>query len=676
MHTSRITFYRGFVDALQLVPELHRPALLHALEDLKEGQWAPELQAIGSHGLQRFAVPEAPLHVVCHQEPGVLVMLFVGSATEATSWADQFRVRRVGNTLRVTPLSGPPPSPPAPVGRGPLSRYRRRQLARFGIGPAAAQVLRRLQSEDEVLELADLMRASVRDLVLGLLTDEPLHELEARFEQAEAHDPGPVAQDATNAAHLYTPSSREELLAAITGAPEAWAVFPHPQQKRAITARTSGPAKVVGGPGTGKTVVAVHRAQHLAREVFVDDGRPVLLTVFSPMLTLPLQRMVDHLCAPEPAVRDRIEVLDLVAAAQRILAAAGLPHERATQAELDRAWEIAQSEAPGLGWTKPQLQAERTHVLGRNGAWTWDAYRDTPRQGRAVALAVSQRELVWRALAAFERSLVEAGVGDGLALVRAAEQAVLEQERSPWVAAICDEVQDANASELRLLAAISRDPVARAIRPDGLFLVGDGYQRVYARPVPLTQCGIEVRGRSWTLRVNYRSTEQIREAAMSEVAGMEPDVLDAGTEDSQDGYHSERTGEPPSRHPFATTADEAAWISARAAEGPLLVLTRHPAYRNQLARALGDRGLPVEILEGVGMPGAGVTLSTIHRAKGLEAPRVVVAGAHEMPAPFRGHGEAERQWWERHEQCLSYVAMTRARDWLAITHVADADPTR
>ena len=677
MSSHQLSFSNRFFDALNDIEEAQRPKLFDALDGLRRGRALTELHPIPHTGLWAYDIVAMVLRVVCHVQAGNIVLLFVGAPGAANAWAQAHRVVRAGASLRVvpretqeestTPVSTAPwrtkPRPPI----GPLARYRPRQFARFGIGAAAATVLRRLGSEDEVVELAELMTPLYANVLVGMATDDDLGELERAFQEvqpAEEAPPAPVA----SSDQIYTPSTEEELRAALLGPPEAWAVFLHPQQRRAVEARTKGAVKVVGGPGTGKSVVAVHRARILAERMMGE--RPVLLTVFSHTLVEPLQRMVDQLCASQPDIKGRIRVLDLVAVAQQVLVHARRHHRLATPDVVAACWSHALSQGNPLGWSQAQHAAEREHVLGRNGAWSWEAYRDTARHGRTLPLSQGQREQAWSTLHAFEEAMADAGVGDELALMRAAEWVVRDGVvPSPFASVVCDEVQDASAAALRMLSALALDRDARQIRPDGLFLTGDGYQRVYARPVPLSQCGIEVRGRSWTLRVNYRSTDQIRDAALAGVADLEPDVLEAGTEDSKEGYRSEREGVPPERHRFASTTDEARWIARQADAGPLLVVTRHLEYRDELVAAMSQVGLVPRVLEGPGIPDEGITICTLHRAKGLEAPRVVVAGAHQIPTPFTGADESDRAWWNRSEQCLLYVGMTRARDWLAVTAV-------
>jgi superfamily I DNA/RNA helicase len=320
-------------------------------------------------------------------------------------------------------------------------------------------------------------------------------------------------------------------------------------------------------------------------------------------------------------------------------------------------------EAETLGLPRRFYAAEREHVVARVAAWTEDQYLVAARVGRPERLDRAKKRAIWRVLDAFERELVDEGGGDAIALGRDAARLAVD---SPWSAVVCDEVQDASATDLRLLSVL-----AGGNRPDGLFLCGDGYQRLYTRAVPLSACGIEVRGRSRELRLNYRTTEGIRRAAVDTIAGVEQDALDDEDSAGLDGYRSLRGGPAPERKRFPSAEDEARWVAALAR--PLLVLTRTRAYRDALAERLRAHGVEVHVLEGRGdLAPAGVTLCTLHRAKGLEAPSVVIAGAHLVPARFPGGDASDRVAWERGERCLLYVGMTRARDWCAVSRVEES----
>jgi superfamily I DNA/RNA helicase len=263
----------------------------------------------------------------------------------------------------------------------------------------------------------------------------------------------------------------------------------------------------------------------------------------------------------------------------------------------------------------------------------------------------------------------------------AAEAVNTGQVISPYLAIVCDERQDVSASDLRLMAALSRDTTSGKTRPNSLFLVGDRYQSLYRSPVSLTSCGIEVRGRACTLRRNYRTTEGIRRAAIKVVEGISFDDVEMqgdGEDETLQHYTSVRQGAPPQRQHFETPEAEADWIALQTQQEdgwPLLVLTRTNAWQQALdgrLRALGVNTKCLGAHESLSSEDR-VVLCSMHRAKGLEAPRVIIAGMHLVPRPWRGKGDlGDKRIWERQERCLLYVAMTRARDWCALTGVRRA----
>jgi superfamily I DNA/RNA helicase len=251
---------------------------------------------------------------------------------------------------------------------------------------------------------------------------------------------------------------------------------------------------------------------------------------------------------------------------------------------------------------------------------------------------------------------------------------------SPYSAIVCDEAQDLGAADLRLLAALSRDTATGTIRPNALTLCGDAYQRLYRAPVPLSACGIDVRGRAKNLKLNYRTTEAIRSAAVRLLSGT-PEDADATDASTLEGYRALRRGVPPEEHAFPTPEAEADWIASLAkptkkgepAQGTLLVLARTNDWLDRLEKLLAARGRTPRRLGQNDLPSDDdpLVLCTLHRAKGLEAPRVVLAGRQLVPLKYPGGGDAaDRATWDAKEIAALYVGMTRARDWCGVSSVA------
>jgi mRNA-degrading endonuclease RelE of RelBE toxin-antitoxin system len=693
----RIAFTEGFQRALvKLDPD--KLARTHeAILKLGRGMGATRLHKLEGSGFCSFGVNQDAYRVICQREGDLLLLVHVGPHDAAYAWADRHRVVQVGDavrvirsTLEVCEEETPTLDPAHALDLRPFRDIKPRRFAWLDVGPRAAEVLAEVPDEDALIELLECFRAPLATALLELATD-PQNldaivnvyraELAALAAAPEPPTPRTLAESLTarvNSADVWlAPDSADALAAALTADLEAWRVFLHPTQRRLVEQRGRGAYKVTGGPGTGKTVVALHRARFLAERAFTDDPRPVLLTTYSRVLARDLERGLTALCADRPELLDRIEVSTLTRVATDTLREANQPHLLLRDRALDDAWRDAMR-ADTLGRPLHFYRAEREHVVARHGSWTASLYIRKPRRGRPGRMGRAAKKEAWKVLSTYESALAARGGGDAAALARDATLAVATGEATQrYCAIVCDELQDVSAPDLRLLAALARDPDEGTIRPDALFLVGDAYQSLYRRPIALSHCGVEVRGRSTILRHNYRTTEGIRRAAIERVR----DVTFADDERDEgdallDGYVSYRSGARPTEHTFTDAAGEADLIATHATDpdappGPLLVLARTNTWLDRLESLLRERGLQPRRLGPNDAPSRDDTLlmCTLHRAKGLEAPRVFIAGAQLCPRPFPGGDDTERAVWERQERCLLYVGITRARDQCVISRV-------
>ena len=299
-------------------------------------------------------------------------------------------------------------------------------------------------------------------------------------------------------------SSVEELQRALDFPWEKWAVFLHPEQKQWVERSYNGPARISGSAGTGKTIVALHRAVYLARKH--PDAR-VLLTTFSDTLARALQTRLKRLVSGEPRLAERIDVCSVIEVGLRLYKSR---IGKASLAGDDVIRELLRSAAAavhGHKFTPRFLATEWEHVVDAWQLESWEAYRDVARLGRKTRLSEAQRkvlwsifEQVWRGLAA--RSLIaQAGLFTKLAATLA------DAKNRPYDFAVIDEAQDISIAELRFFAALG------AGRADGLFIAGDLGQRIFQQPFSWKSLGVDVRGRSRALRVNYRMSHQIRTQA-------------------------------------------------------------------------------------------------------------------------------------------------------------------
>ncbi len=257
---------------------------------------------------------------------------------------------------------------------------------------------------------------------------------------------------------------------------------------------------------------------------------------------------------------------------------------------------------------------------------------------------------------------------------RAAES-IQKYRRSPFEFVVVDEAQDVGVAELRFLAAMG------GRRPNGLFFAGDLGQRIFQQPFSWKAVGVDIRGRSHTLKINYRTSHQIRRHADQLLPGALADV-DGNTEGRQ-GTISILEGTAPTVTVFADVDSEIAgvgkWISDQISEGlkphEIGVFVRS---QSQIERALAvvkqSQNPAVELGDDVETRSGHVAVSTMHLAKGLEFRAVSVMACDEEVLPLQVRLEAvtdesdleEVYNTERH---LLYVACTRARDQLLVTGV-------
>lgn len=579
-----------------------------------------------------------------------------------------------------------------------LGGLRARDLRPFGIAEDIAEQLVAITDEDRLLAVADELPAIQSDAVLDLVSGRSPDEVWADLVASEQHDVD--TGDVIGA--LDRPVSRlsftdgrdvEELRAVLEGDFKAWRVWLHPLQRRlAYHDGWRGPFRVTGGAGTGKTVTAIHRARHLADRLDREGSdAKVLFTTFTKNLAHNIETQLVELAGPD--VLKRVEIVNVDALAQRVLTTGNESGARQrlrsdTDTAVAGAWESARAHGSEQ-WDVGFLQAEWTQVVLAQGIEDRTGYLRASRSGRGRRLSRPQRADLWGIFERFTQLLNAqdlttftqaaaraAGIAEQLSARAETEDgngtrgATLPRYRH----AVVDEAQDLHPAHWRLLAALV--PTA----DDNLFIVGDAHQRIYGRPVVLSRFGIETRGRSRRLTVNYRTSQQILAWSMRVAYGQAADDLEGGGE-SLAGARSEFDGPSPESASFPTEGQERtalaaklrSWSEAGIAWSQMAVFARARAQVDELNEHLPDSGIPVAKVEAntdEGALGERVRVMTMHRAKGLEYRAVAVAsaGLKELPpwAVRQLEGDELDAAWAR-ERSLLYVAGSRARERLYVS---------
>ena len=522
----------------------------------------------------------------------------------------------------------------------------------------------RLANEDTLLVLAEHLPGEAAEALLDLATG-----VTPQITQPVVAGIGPF--DHPDAQRRFRVMNNvEELELALEYPWEKWTVFLHPAQRQLVERDYSGPARVSGSAGTGKTIVALHRAVFLTRKNL--DAR-VLLTTFSDTLANALRTKLRRLISSEPRLGERLEVHAMNSIGQRLFELNfGRPHI-ASRENIQKLLAEAACNVEGHKFSQHFLRTEWEQVVDAWQLDTWESYRDVARLGRKTRLPEQQRQQLWsifdqvRSRLKSDNLVTYSDIFSRLAIHLAGSK------HPPFDYYVVDEAQDINVAQLRFLGALD------AGRPNCLFFAGDLGQRIFQQPFSWKALGIEVRGRSRTLRINYRTSHQIRMQA-DRLLGPELSDVDGNTEERR-GTTSVFNGPAPTIESLNTPEKEieavGKWLAKRTSEGikphEIGVFVRSAAELERACKAVGQAGLAFKVLdEHVETTAGQVSISTMHLAKGLEFRAVAVMACDDEVIPLQERIEtvaddSDLQEVYETERHLLYVACTRARDHLLVT---------
>ena len=574
-----------------------------------------------------------------------------------------------------------------------LAGVRARDLRRFGIAEDIAEHLVTIADEDQLLAVAANLPGIQGNAVLDLAAGQSVEDVWAALvatEESEVDTEDVERALARPQSRLtFTDGSAEELRAVLEGDFQKWRVWLHPLQRRlAYHDGWRGPFRVTGGAGTGKTVTAIHRARHLANRLDRDGSTAkVLFTTFTKNLAQNIEGQLRELAGAE--VTNRVDVRTIDALVHQVLTSANPDGQRprlCRDTELDTDWAtaLAQAKEP---WDIPFLRAEWTDVVLAQGIEDRGEYLRAPRSGRGRRLSRPQRAELWGVFERFTqllnaknvmtftqaaaRAAVIAGHLDAAeSLTESGRRLVLPNYRY----AVVDEAQDLHPAHWRFLTALI--PTG----DDNLFIAGDAHQRIYGRPIVLSRHGIQTRGRSRRLTVNYRTSREILDWSLRVAYGQSVDDLDGG-EDTLAGARSEFGGPDPEMRGFSTTRAEqnalakklTSWSGSGIDWSQMAVVARDNADVAELTEFLAAQGVPAATVGGTTDEhalGDKVRVMTMHRAKGLEYRAVAIPRASSTKLPpswVKQLDDEAREVAMARERGLLYVSGSRARERLYVS---------
>jgi len=684
-----------FLDAFARIPRAQQRKVREFTEKFRTNPKGPginyeKINAVKDDKVRTVWIDQKYRAVILHPPEGdVYVLVWVDNHDEAMDWAGKrrFEVNPVTGSLQVfsvTEAEEAVAKEKKTKEPGLLDSYDDDVLLSFGVPQGLLPSVRAVKTQDALLTLVRHLPAEAAEALTWLGEGNPVEEVRAAVTVTPAkgmvntEDLGTALENADTKRRFVTVKSQDDLTSILNAPLAKWRIFLHPSQEKLVSKKFSGPASVLGGPGTGKTVVAMHRARHLAREVFKEKTDRILFTTYTANLAESVEQNLRSLCGDE---MERIEVIHLHAWAVRFMKTQRVDFQVASDEEIDQCWEEALAVAGYPDFDVGFLKQEWALVVQTNGITTLPDYLQVPRTGRGRTLTKPQRGKVWKVFEEYRSALKDKGKHEWLQIIEETRR-YLEKRKEilPYRAVVVDESQDFHPEEWKLI---------RALVPGGandLFLVGDAHQRIYGRRVTLKDCGVLVQGRSSKLKINYRTTEQIRNWAMALIQGIEVDDLD-GEKDRAEGYRSLLSGAAPEVRKFDTAEEEGQFLIETVKE---LLKHKQPEEICLVARTgklltdhyqplLKAAKVPCVVLEKKNDPGElGVRLGTMHRVKGLEFPVMLLAGVNKGVVPMRvssveGDPTARAEHEER-ERSLLFVAATRARDHLIVTAHGNSSP--
>ncbi|MDA1277636.1 MAG: UvrD-helicase domain-containing protein [Verrucomicrobia bacterium] len=617
------------------------------------------------------------IRLIVHKTESSLMLCYVDHHDKAYEWAERRKLEthpktgaaqlvEIRETVKeiVVPVyvQTEMPAPPKPC---LFAERSDEELLGYGVPVEWLNDARQV-NEDSLLVLADRLPAEAAEALLELATGgKPRITLPATPVSDPFDHP-----DAQRRFRVMT--NVEELQRALEFPWEKWTIFLHPEQRQWVERHYAGPARVSGSAGTGKTIVALHRAVQLARTH--PDAR-VLLTTFSDILANALHTKLKRLLGSEPRLAERIDVHSLNALGLRLYKShfgqVNLAGREIVRELIDNASKVVRGHRFGLHF----LVTEWEQVVDSWQLKTWESYRDVARLGRKTRLPEAQRAVLWSIFEKVRAELKERKLTTQASMFGGLESAINKGKHPPFDFAVVDESQDISVSQLRFFASLGKD------LPNALFFAGDLGQRIFQQPFSWKSLGVDIRGRSRNLRVNYRTSHQIRRQA-DRLLGPEITDVDGNTEE-RIGTVSVFNGPPPVIRVLETQSEEnravGTWLAEQVKTGMLAhelgVFVRSAAQLDRAETAVKEAGLLFKVLdEHVETMSEQVSISTMHLAKGLEFRAVVVMACDDEVIPLQERIEtvgddADLQEIYDTERHLLYVACTRARDSLLVTGV-------
>ena len=619
--------------------------------------------------------------VVRQQETGVYLLLWVDHHDEAYQWAARKRceVNPQTGAIQVFDVQTIVEKATKPAGVSLFVKAKDEELLKLGVPEAQLEYVRNFDNKEDFYKAESSFPHDAYEYLSWLVEGFEMSEvLELASEEHQKNVGGEdlsIALDVPTTLKSFVVVEGEDELRRIMAEPlEKWRVFLHPTQRKIVQKEYSGAARVLGGAGTGKTVVAMHRAKHLASKC--EGQQRILVTTFTANLAADIRENLRKICTLEEL--RKIEVVHLDAWVNQFLRESGFSAQIGYDDVITPLWEKAVLLANNdLPYDVSFYEEEWNRVVIAQEALTLEKYVKATRNGRGTRLDRKKRMQIWKVFENYQNLMKENQVRDiNTAMYESTKLLAVSGKRSRYASVIVDEGQDFSDNAYRLIRAMAGEE-----HPNDIFIVGDSHQRIYRNHPTLSKCGINVRGRSSILKINYRTTEEIRKHAFALLNGISFDDLDEDF-DLGDKCQSLTHGEKPvvknfnnANEEFDFILDEIKKLTGNGvALTDICVVARTKRLVDDyigLFTKAGIRSYAIKRNKVDDRSFDGLRVATMHRVKGLEFKYVFVAAANNriipLPSAINKTDAVSEAESITSEKCLLYVAMTRAQKGVYIT---------
>ncbi len=614
--------------------------------------------------------------VVRQPESGVFILLWVDHHDEAYDWAKRKKcsVNKTTGSVQIFDVREVVVEKTVTEDPGLFDTVPNEVYARIGLPEEQISMVKSIKTLDELhAKKAAIPEEAYEGLEWignGFEIDEVLYELYPEHENVEINvdDLAAALQSDASKKSFVIVEGEEELEAIMQEPLEKWRIFLHPTQRKVVNKKFNGPARVLGGAGTGKTVVAMHRAKELASKC--EGNKKILFTTYTRNLAEDIRENLRKICTAEEM--RKIEVINLDAWVSNFLRQQGYEYQVVYDDESDKAWEEALAlVGGGLAFIQNFYKDEWIKVVQAQEVYDKVSYCKASRVGRGVRLDRKVRLQIWEVFEEYQNIMNEKQYRDVETAMYECRKIIEKKHLSgQYTSIIVDEGQDLSPSAFRLLRILAGEE-----HVNDIFIVGDSHQRIYKNKAVLSKCGINVRGRSSYLRINYRTTEEIRRFAFSLLNGVSFDDLDEDY-DNDKGCQSLTHGDRPEIKELATPEQEMEFIIGKIREleatgveqkNICIVARTHRLLDNYISglQNAGIKSYEIKANKIDDRSYDGVRIATMHRVKGLEFDHVFVSAVNKKVLPFGTKDDFEDdislEEFRTGEKCLLYVALTRAR---------------